>query len=234
MYISQPSSGEEGFMIAETTIKTGEVDLVVIDSDSSLIPKAVLTDGEIGDSSIGKKARLNSSAYPRLKAALVMNNVCVLVSSQYREKIGVMWGNPTTTQGGHALKYYADGIIEVSRVLTKEGEEIPGALVKIKVIKNKTFVPYKKGEFEIVFGKGIDFIKEIMTLGIEYEILKKAAGWYYFGEIRIERGESVVYKTLEDNPELLEEIREKIIEKIKGLTNEIKEEEISEDISSEV
>ncbi len=147
MLIAQPSCGEEGFQIALEMINTDELSLIIIDSDSSLIPKAVL-DGDVGDSSIGKKARLNSNAYPKLKTALSAHNVCVIVVSQYREKIGVMFGDPRTTQGGHALKFYSDCRIEISRTLAKEGDVSYGNITKLKAIKNKMSPPYRLTEFE--------------------------------------------------------------------------------------
>jgi recombination protein RecA len=172
MLIAQPSCGEEGFNIAMEMINTGTIDLVIIDSDSSLIPKKVL-DGEVGDSSIGRKALLNSNAYPKLKGALAANNVCVIVISQYREKIGVMFGNPTTTQGGHALKFFSDCRIEVSKSLAKEGDQAYGNITKVKAIKNKMSPPYQLTQFEIVYGVGIDKLKEIMELASDFELIKK-------------------------------------------------------------
>ncbi len=172
MLIAQPSCGEEGFNIAMEMINSGEVSLVIIDSDSSLIPKKVL-DGDVGDSSIGKKALLNSNAYPKLKSALSSNNVCVIVVSQYREKIGIMFGNPTTTQGGHALKFYSDCRIEVSKSLAKEGDVTYGNTTKVKCTKNKMSPPYRLTEFEIIYGKGIDRINEILTLLNDFEIIHK-------------------------------------------------------------
>lgn len=212
LIISQPMNGDEGFNVAMEAIKSGEIDLVVIDSDSSMLPKAVI-DGEVGDSAIGKKAKLNSDAYPKLKTTLVNNNVCVIVISQYREKIGVMFGDPRTTQGGHALKYYADCRIEMSRSLIKEGDMITGNKTTIKTLKNKTFPPYRKCDFTVVFGKGIDKIEELATLAMDYDIIVKSGGWYSYGDTKLREDE--LYQLLEDNPELFDEIREKIIEKIK-------------------
>jgi len=163
MLLSQPSCGEEGFNIALELINTGEVDMVIIDSDSSLIPKKQL-DGDIGDHVIGHKAKLNSNAYPKLKTALSRNNVCVIVISQFREKIGQMFGDPRTTQGGHALKFYSDCRIEVAKKAIKEGDDIVGHLTKIKVLKNKMAPPFRIASFEIAFGIGIDKIQEIMSL----------------------------------------------------------------------
>ena len=172
MLLSQPSCGEEGFNIALELINSGKVDLVIIDSDSSLIPKKVL-DGDIGDSAIGKKALLNSGAYPKLKTALAKNHVCVIVVSQYREKIGVMFGNPTTTQGGHALKFYSDCRIEISKSLAKEGDVTYGNITKIKCTKNKMSPPYRNSQFEIVYGKGIDRVGEMMELINDFETGRK-------------------------------------------------------------
>ena len=216
MLVAQPSNGEEGFQIAVDLIKTGKIDLAIIDSDSSLIPKSVILDGDVGVNAIGKKAKLNSDAYPKLKNHLVNNNTCVLVVSQYREKIGVMFGNPTTTQGGHALKFTSDCRIEITRSLVKDGDEVYGATTKVKTVKNKMYSPFKKGEFEIVFGKGIDKIAEILTLAVEMNIIQKAGSWYSYGETRLGQGATSVKDVLRDNPELYEEIEGKVIENFKA------------------
>jgi recombination protein RecA len=214
MLIAQPSCGEEGFQIAMDLIETGEIDLVIIDSDSSLIPKKVL-DGDVGDSAIGKKAILNSNAYPKLKTALSANNVCVIVISQYREKIGVMFGNPTTTQGGHALKFYSDCRIEVSRSLAKDGDVTYGNITKIKSVKNKMSPPYRKSEFEIIYGQGIDKFAEMMNLGTEYEVLKK---WGKTVTYKDEKYDLDGFRTLfSDNPEFEEDIKQSIINSIKNV-----------------
>ena len=214
MLIAQPSCGEEGFQIAMDLIETGEIDLVIIDSDSSLIPKKVL-DGDVGDSSIGRKAILNSNAYPKLKTALSSNNVCVIVISQYREKIGVMFGNPTTTQGGHALKFYSDCRIEVSRSLAKEGDVTYGNLTKIKSVKNKMSPPYRKSEFEIIYGQGIDKFAEMMDLGTQYDVLKK---WGKTVTYKDEKYDLDGFRTLfADNPEFEQDIKQSIINSIKNV-----------------
>jgi recombination protein RecA len=220
MLIAQPSCGEEGFNIAMEMISTGTIDLVIIDSDSSLIPKKML-DGDVGDSSIGRKALLNSSAYPKMKSALAEHNVCVIVISQYREKIGVMFGNPTTTQGGHALKYYSDCRIEVSKSLLKEGDVNYANLTKVKATKNKMSPPYKVHQFEIVYGLGIDKEKEIMELGSEFEIFKKWGKTITFGETKYDLEQFSAL--LLDNEEFYNDIKEKIKSKIKQ--TEIKSEE---------
>jgi len=217
MLIAQPACGEEGFNIAMELINSGEVDMVIIDSDSSLIPKKVL-DGEVGDSAIGKKAVLNSNAYPKLKTAAANNNVCVVVISQYREKIGVMFGNPTTTQGGHALKFYSDVRIEVSRSLAKEGDVTYGNITKVKATKNKMCPPYRLAQFEIVYGEGIDKLQEVLELGNEYEVLKKWGKTITFNETKYDLEE--FSKMLKDNPEFYAEIRNAIVNKIKTVSHE--------------
>lgn len=213
MLIAQPSCGEEGFNIAMEMINTGEIDLIIIDSDSSLIPKKVI-DGEVGDSAIGKKAVLNNSAYPKLKSALSEHNVCVIVISQYREKIGVMFGNPTTTQGGHALKYYSDCRIEVSRTLAKDGDVNYGNITKVKATKNKMSPPYKLAQFEIVYGQGIDKMKEIMELASDFEIIKKWGKTITFNETKYDIEE--FSNLLTDNDEFLNDMKSQIINKIKN------------------
>ena len=224
MLIAQPSCGEEGFNIAMEMIQTGEIDLVIIDSDSSLIPKKVL-DGEVGDSAIGKKAVLNSNAYPKLKGALSQHNVCVIIISQYREKIGVMFGNPTTTQGGHALKFYSDVRIEVSRSLAKEGDVTYGNITKVKAIKNKMSPPYRLSNFEIVYGEGIDKLGEMMDLINEHEIGRKYGKTMTYNETKYDLEE---FKTmLMDNEEFFNEIKTKIV-------NKLKEVKVDEPVESEI
>ncbi len=211
LLIAQPSCGEEGFNIAMDMINTGEVDLIIIDSDSSLLPKKVI-DGEVGDSAIGKKAVLNNNAYPKLKGALSQHNVCVIVISQYREKIGVMFGNPTTTQGGHALKFYTDVRIEVSKTGVKDGDVQYGNLTKVKAIKNKMSPPYRLSTFEIVYGEGIDKVKEIMDLLNEYELGRKYGKTMTFNDVKYDLDE--FKRMIMDNEDFYREIRESIINKI--------------------
>lgn len=212
MLIAQPACGEEGFNIAMDLINSGEIDLIIIDSDSSLIPKRQL-DGDVGDSTIGYKARLNSNAYPKLKTALSANNVCMIVISQYREKIGVMFGNPTTTQGGHALKFYSDVRIEVARTLAKDGDVNYGNITKVKATKNKMAPPYRLSEFEIVYGQGIDKLAEMMELLNEYELGRKYGKTFTIDGTKYDLEE---FKQLVvDNPEFYDELREKVIAKIK-------------------
>ena len=225
MLIAQPSCGEEGFNVAMEMINTGDIDLVIIDSDSSLIPKKQL-DGDVGDSTIGYKARLNSNAYPKLKTALSDHNVCVIIISQYREKIGVMFGNPTTTQGGHALKYYTDARIEVSRSLAKEGDVTYGNITKVKAVKNKMNPPYRNCQFEIIYGEGIDKVGEIMELLNEFGLGRKYGKTFTFNEIKYDLDD--FKRMLLDNEIFYNEIRDSIVNKIKNTEIKIDEESIIE------
>jgi len=230
MLIAQPACGEEGFNIAMEMINTGDIDLVIIDSDSSLIPKKVL-DGEVGDSSIGKKAILNSNAYPKLKSALSANNVCVIVISQYREKIGVMFGNPTTTQGGHALKFYSDCRVEITKTLAKDGDVAYGNITKVKAVKNKMSPPYRISHFEIVYGVGIDKIGEILELANEFELVKKWGKTVTYNDTKYDAAE---FRTLlEDNPEFFDELKNMIVGKIKN-TEDLPVEIIEEDDNDKI
>lgn len=219
MLLSQPSCGEEGFQIVEELIKTGEFDLVIIDSDSSLIPKAVV-DGEIGDSAIGKKARLNNGAYPKLKSLLADHKTCMIVVSQWREKIGVMFGDSRITQGGHALKFYTDCRIDVSKSLIKEGDETVGSTTKIKVIKNKMAPPFRASSFEVRFGKGIDKMGEIMQLASDFEIIKK---WGKVITVDLVKYSEEEFRQQLENPDFFNSIKEKIVEKIKNVELPVEE-----------
>lgn len=213
LILCQPNSGDEGFNVAIELIKTGEIDLLIIDSDSSLIPKSIM-DAPVGESTIGKKARLNSDSYPKLKNALVKYQVCVIVTSQYREKIGVMFGNPTTTQGGHALKFYSDCRIEISKSMAKDGEVAYGNVTKMKATKNKMSPPYRVAKFDVVWGQGIDTTAELVELASEYEVINKAGSWYSYGETKLGQGINGVTAIFNDNPELCDEIRQQVIDKL--------------------
>lgn len=227
LILCQPNSGDEGFNVAIELIKTGEIDLLIIDSDSSLIPKSIM-DAPVGESTIGKKARLNSDSYPKLKNALLKYHVCVIVTSQYREKIGVMFGNPTTTQGGHALKFYTDCRIEVSKTMAKDGDVAYGNITKLKATKNKMSPPYRVAQFEVIWGKGIDAIAELVELATEYEIIKKSGSWYSYGDTKLGQGMNGAVAVFKDNPELCEEIKEKLIEKL-SYTDDLPTDETSEE-----
>lgn len=218
MLIAQPSCGEEGFNIAMSLIESGEIDLLIIDSDSSLIPKKQL-DGDVGDSTIGKKALLNSNAYPKLKGALSKYNVCVIVISQYREKIGVMFGNPTTTQGGHALKFYSDVRVEISKSQAKDGDVVYGNITKVKSTKNKMTPPYRVSQFEIVYGVGIDKVDEMMTLLNDFELGKKWGQTFTIDDVKYNLEE--FREKIKYDEEFYISLKNKIINKIKEIDEEI-------------
>tara|TARA_R110000787_G_scaffold2745_7_gene10720 strand:- start:10981 stop:12231 length:1251 start_codon:yes stop_codon:yes gene_type:complete len=220
MMIAQPSCGEEGFNIAVELMQTGDVDLIIIDSDSSLIPKAVL-DGAVGEHAIGKKARLNSSAYPKIKSMAHNTKTCVIIVSQYREKIGVMFGNPTTTQGGHALKFYSDVRIEVSKSLAKEAGEVYGNITKVRAIKNKMNPPYVLSDFEVLYGVGIDKVGEMMQLLNDYELGRKYGKTMTVDGVKHDLEE---FKDMVRNDEIFyNDLKNKIISAIKGV-EEVEEE----------
>lgn len=222
LIFSQPSFGEEGFNVAKELIETGELDLLIIDSDSGLIPKSVMQ-GEIGETSkIGKKASLNSTSYPQLKVAANENKCTVVVISQYREKIGQMFGDPKTTQGGHALKFTADIILEMSKTLIKtaEGEVKPGNETKLKAIKNKTFPPFRECKFDILFGEGIDTFKEVVSMAEDLEVVTKSGAWYGYNGTNVAQGFDKLVIFLKDNEEVYKEIAEKVINKLKPVKTE--------------
>lgn len=223
MIFAQPSTGEEGFQIALDLIRTGEIKLVIIDSDSSLLPKKVV-DGEVGDSAIGLKAKLNNSVYPMIKTACSEHNVCLIVISQFREKIGVMFGNPETTQGGHALKFYTDVRIEVRKSFVKEGDEVVGNLTKIKVIKNKMGAPFRLCSFNIIYGLGIDKGAEILDLMNECEIGRKYGQSMTYKDIKYSLD---TFMDMLSEETFYNEIREAIVDKLtlKTLVDESKDQE---------
>lgn len=220
LLICQPDNGEQGFTVACKLVESGEIDLLIIDSDSSLIPQKVI-EGDIGDANIGKKAKLNSDAYPKLKGLIEKYNTCCIVTSQYREKIGIMFGDTKTTQGGHALKFYADCIIEMTNSNQKEGDEITSKKVKAKTIKNKMAPPFVKAEFEILFGYGINVEKEIFDLAIGFGILTKYGKKITYEEkiYEMSSSETSIHEfvnLLRDNEELFLEIKSKVLEKLKS------------------
>lgn len=227
LILCQPNSGDEGFNMAIDLMKTGEIDLLIIDSDSALIPKSIM-DAPVGESTIGKKARLNSDAYPKVKSALVKHNVCVIVTSQYREKIGIMFGNPTTTQGGHALKFYTDCRIEISKSMAKDGDVAYGNITKMKATKNKMSPPYRVAQFDIVWGEGIDEVSELVELATEHGIIKKAGSWYSYGDTKLGQGIQGVTTVFGDNPELCDEVKRKLID-ILTHTEDLPTDETSEE-----
>jgi len=213
LLISQPSNGEEGFEIAIQLLNTGELGLLIIDSDSSLLPRAII-EGEAGEATIGKKARLNSECYPKIKLASSKNNTCVVVTSQFREKIGVLFGNPTTTQGGHALKFYSDCRLEISKTLGKDADKNPFCnITKLKSIKNRMYPPYKTCSFNVVYGRGIDFSQEILDLAVDLGIAKKWGQVITYKEEKYKLDDFINKVSAEDV--FREEVKENVIQKFK-------------------
>lgn len=211
---SQPDNGEQAFEIAEKLIRTNEISLIVIDSVAALVPKAEI-DGDYGESKMGLHARLMSQAMRKLVGCIKNSNCTVIFVNQLREAIGVMFGSPERTTGGNALKFYASIRCDVRRIgQEKDGDEITANKTKVKVIKNKTAIPFKNCEFSIVFGKGISLEGEIIDLGVGHGIIKKAGSWYSYEETKLGQGRDSAVAILEENPDLLEIIREKIMEKL--------------------
>lgn len=215
LYISQPDHGEQALEIADHLIRSGAIDIIVIDSVAALTPKAEI-EGEMGDSKMGLQARLMSQALRKLTANISKTNTCCIFINQLRDKIGVMFGNPETTTGGNALKFYASVRLDIRKISQlKEGEDATGNRVKVKVVKNKVAPPFKKAEFDIVFGEGISRIGEIIDLGVEYNIIKKSGSWFSYNDIKLGQGRDAVKQLLTDNFELMNEISQKIKEVIK-------------------
>ena len=212
LLISQPDNGEQALEIADNLIRSGAIDIIVIDSVAALTPKAEI-EGEMGDSKMGLQARLMSQALRKLTANISKTNTCCIFINQLRDKIGVMFGNPETTTGGNALKFYASVRVDVRRTTQiKDGDEALGNRTKVKIVKNKMAPPFKKAEFDIVYGEGISKIGEIIDLGVEYDIIKKSGSWFSYGESKLAQGREAVKQLLTDNVELCEEIEGKIRE----------------------
>jgi recombination protein RecA len=214
LLISQPDNGEQALEIADNLIRSGAVDLVVIDSVAALTPKAEI-EGEMGDSQMGLQARLMSKALRKLTGSISKAGCCCIFINQLREKIGVMFGNPETTTGGNALKFYSSVRLDIRRsTQLKDGEEITGNRVKVKVVKNKVAPPFRKAEFDIMYVEGISKVGEIIDLGVELNILKKSGSWFSYGETRLGQGRDSIKTLLLDNPELADELEAKIKEAI--------------------
>ena len=210
LLISQPDNGEQALEIADNLIRSGAIDIVVIDSVAALTPKAEI-EGEMGDNKVGLQARLMSQALRKLTANISKTNTCCIFINQLREKIGIMFGNPETTTGGNALKFYASVRLDIRRTTQiKDGEEALGNHVKVKVVKNKMAPPFKKAEFDIVFGEGISHSSELVDLGVELGIISKSGSWFSYNDQKLAQGREAVKKLLQDNPELAEEIEAKI------------------------
>ena len=210
LWISQPDNGEQALEIADQLIRSSAIDIIVIDSVAALTPKAEI-EGDMGDNKVGLQARLMSQALRKLTATVSKTKTTCIFINQLREKIGVMFGNPETTTGGNALKFYASVRLDIRKAnAIKDGDSVVGNLVRVKVIKNKVAPPFRKAEFEIMFGEGISRVGEIVDLGVEYGILKKSGSWFSYEESRIGQGRDAVKAVLKDNPELCDEIADKI------------------------
>lgn len=219
LIISQPDNGEQALEIAENLIRSGAIDVVVIDSVAALTPKSEI-EGEMGDSKMGLHARLMSQALRKLTGTISKTNCTVFFINQLREKIGVMFGNPETTTGGNALKFYASVRLDIRRSSQiKDGENVIGNRTKVKIVKNKVAPPFKTAEFDIMYGEGVSKTGEILDLAVEFEIIKKAGSWFSYGDTKLGQGRDAVKALIKDNPELADELEEKIKAKIKE-TNE--------------
>ena len=214
LLISQPDNGEQALEITENLIRSGAIDIIVIDSVAALTPRSEI-EGEMGDSKMGLQARLMSQALRKLTATISRTGCCCIFINQLREKIGVMFGNPETTTGGNALKFYASVRLDIRRIgQLKEGENIVGNRTKVKVVKNKVAPPFKVAEFDIMYGEGISKAGEIVDLGVEHNIIKKSGSWFSYGDTKLGQGRDAVKQLLIDNPELSDELEEKIKESL--------------------
>jgi len=206
LWISQPDSGEQALEIAEQLIRSSAVDIIVIDSVAALTPKAEL-EGEMGDNKLGLQARLMSQALRKLTAAINKTNTTCIFINQLREKIGVTFGNPETTTGGNALKFYASVRLDIRRIgQLKDGDEVKGNQVRVKVVKNKVAPPFRKAEFDVMFGEGISKAGEIVDLGATLNIIKKSGSWYSYNDVKLGQGRDAAKQCIADNPELAEEV----------------------------
>ncbi|MFW5822602.1 MAG: recombinase RecA [Tangfeifania sp.] len=219
LLISQPDSGEQALEIVDNLVRSGAIDIIVIDSVAALTPKAEL-EGEMGDSKMGLQARLMSQALRKLTANISKTKTCCVFINQLREKIGVMFGNPETTTGGNALKFYSSVRLDIRRIgQIKDGDEVMGINVRVKVVKNKVAPPFRKAEFDILYGEGISKSGEIIDLGVQYNIIKKSGSWFSYGDTKLGQGRETVRNLIIDNPELAQELETKILEAITGKTS---------------
>ena len=211
LFISQPDNGEQALEIVEQLIRSAAIDVIVIDSVAALTPKAEI-DGEMGDSMMGLQARLMSQALRKLAGTISKTNTCCIFINQLRDKIGVTYGNPETTTGGNALKFYASVRLDIRRnTQIKDGDEVLGNNTRVKVVKNKVAPPFKKAEFDIMYGEGISQSGEIVDLGVEFNVIKKSGSWFSYGDTSLGQGRETVKQLIIDNPELAAELKQKII-----------------------
>jgi recombination protein RecA len=216
LLISQPDNGEQALEIADNLIRSGAIDILVIDSVAALVPKAEI-EGEMGDSKMGLHARLMSQALRKLTGTISKTGCCCIFINQLRDKIGVMFGNPETTTGGNALKFYASVRLDVRRISQiKDTDEVSGNRVKVKIVKNKVAPPFRIAEFDIMFGEGISKAGEIIDLGVEHNIIKKAGSWFSYGDTRLGQGRDAVKQLILDNPELMDELETRIKAEVTG------------------
>ncbi|TZF81193.1 recombinase RecA [Pedobacter sp. BS3] len=216
LLISQPDNGEQALEIADNLIRSGAIDVIVIDSVAALVPKGEI-EGEMGDSKMGLQARLMSQALRKLTGTISKTGCCCIFINQLRDKIGVMFGNPETTTGGNALKFYASVRLDVRRMSQiKDTDEVSGNRVKVKIVKNKVAPPFRVAEFDIMFGEGISKAGEIIDLGVDFDIIKKSGSWFSYGDTRLGQGRDAVKQLLLDNPDLMDELEAKIKETVTG------------------
>ena len=216
LFISQPDDGEQALEIADQLIRSSAIDIIVIDSVAALTPKAEI-EGDMGDNRVGLQARLMSQALRKLTASINKTNTCCIFINQLREKIGVMFGNPETTTGGNALKFYSSIRLDIRRATQiKEGDDVIGNQTRVKVVKNKVAPPFRKAEFDIMFGEGISKAGEIIDMGVETGIIKKSGSWFSYGDSKLAQGRDACKRLIQDNPELAAELEEKIMKVLNG------------------
>jgi recombination protein RecA len=217
LLVSQPDNGEQALEIADNLIRSGAIDILVIDSVAALTPKSEI-EGEMGDSKMGLQARLMSQALRKLTATISKTGCCCIFINQLREKIGIMFGNPETTTGGNALKFYSSVRLDIRRIATiKENENVIGGRTKVKVVKNKLAPPFRNAEFDMIYGLGISKTGEIIDMGVDMNIIKKSGSWFSYGDTKLAQGRDAVKQMLLDNPELADELEAKVREKLKEI-----------------
>jgi recombination protein RecA len=215
LLVSQPDNGEQALEITENLIRSGAIDVIVIDSVAALTPRSEI-EGEMGDSKMGLQARLMSQALRKLTANINRTNTSCVFINQLRDKIGVMFGNPEVTTGGNALKFYASVRVDIRKTSQlKEGEEVIGSRTRVKIVKNKLAPPFRKADFDILYGEGISQLGEIVDLGVDFEIIKKSGSWFSYGETKLGQGRDAVKQIIKDNPELYDELKAKVSEALK-------------------